>query len=166
MIGLGQIVTLGNSSNRIHEMRLFREVASVDDKEAEQGVLHSDVLRLNSRKEDEDGLIKRGLTRHLAKLWHTLKTKKPEATEKEGADPNCPITQARAESAIGENAPLGWLTYDQMSDGDPTSQSLEKLSSKSSASKPDAKDSLAFLKTDPEDHDYMFCEEWFLSPCG
>ena len=165
MIGLGQINTIGNSSQRVHEMRLFREVSKVDEKEAEQGALHSDVLRLNSRRQDEDGLGRRGLTHHLSKLWQTLKTKKPEPESKDG-EADCPIAQARAESAVGLNAPLGWLTYDQMAESESSTPALEKVSSKVVKAERDAQDSLAFLKTDPDDHDYMFCEEWFLSPCG
>jgi hypothetical protein len=165
MIGLGQINTIGNSSNRIHEMRLFREVARVDEKEAEQGVRHSDVLRLNSRKDEEDGLLKKGLTRHLAKLWQTVKSKTTGA-ETDSPEDDCPVAKARAQSEVGENAPLGWLTYDQMAGTEASAPGMETVASKSAPAKADAKDSLAFLKTDPEDHDYMFCEEWFLSPCG
>lgn len=51
MIGLGQLVTLGNSSDRLHEMRLFREIAHVDDTEAEQGLHHSDAIQLGSETE-------------------------------------------------------------------------------------------------------------------
>ena len=164
MIGLGQINSIGNSSNRVHEMRLFREVSSVDEKETEQGALHSDVLRLSSR-DRHNGVSKKGLTHHLARLWKSVKSKTAQAKQ-ENAQEDCPIARARAQSAVGENAPLGWLTYDQMGDTEASAPALEKMSSKSPAPKSDSIDSLTFLKTDPDDHDYMFCEEWFLSPCG
>ena len=164
MIGLGQIVTLGNSSDRIHEMRLFREVSNVDEKEAEQGALHSDVLRLSHRDREGDGLSKKGLTHRLSRLWQKVRAK-PE-TPKSQPEDDCPIAQARAKSTVGENAPLGWLTFDHVGDKESTAPSLEKnLRPAGQKSEPQA-DPLSFLKTDPEDHDYMFCEEWFLSPCG
>ncbi|MCA9776209.1 MAG: hypothetical protein KC800_05815 [Candidatus Eremiobacteraeota bacterium] len=163
MIGLGQLVTLGNSSDRIHEMRLFREIASVDEKEAEQGALHSDVLRLNSRDRDDDAALKKGLTHRLSRLWQKVRAK-PESQKPQKSEEDCPVAQARAQSVVGENAPLGWLTFDHMDEEQRSAPGLEKsLVGATSKEKPDP---LAFLKTDPEDHDYMFCEEWFLSPCG
>lgn len=164
MIGLGQIVTLGNSSDRIHEMRLFREVSSVDEKEAEQGALHSDVLRLSTRDREGDGLIKKGLTHRLSRLWQKVRAK-PE-TPKGQAEDDCPIAQARAKSLVGENAPLGWLTFDYVGDNESPAPSLERSLSPTDGKPAEQSDPLSFLKTDPEDHDYMFCEEWFLSPCG
>ena len=163
MIGLGQLVTLGNSSDRIHEMRLFREIASVDEKEAEQGALHSDVLRLSSRDQDGEAALKKGLTHRLSRLWRKVRAQ-PQAQKQKPPQEDCPVAQARAQSVVGENAPLGWLTFDQMGEEQRTAPGLEKsLVGATSKEKPDP---LAFLKADPEDHDYMFCEEWFLSPCG
>ena len=169
MIGLGQIPTLGNS--RIHEMRLFQEVAKVDEKEAEQGALHSDALRLNSRDKDDDGILSRqGLTNRLSKLWLNLKAKKPK--EQKPTEEDCPIAKARAESEVGENAPLGWLTLDQMNE-DLGKSAQTGLSNGDTLVKPKAKRAeskestlLSFLRPDPEDADCMFNEEWFLSPAG
>ena len=163
MIGLGQIVTLGNSSDRIHEMRLFREVSNVDEKEAEQGVIHSDVLRLSSRDREGDGLIKKGLTHRLSRLWQKVRAK-PETPKLQPED-DCPIAQARAKSMVGENAPLGWLTFDHADGNESPAPSLERDFPPAGQEKAQS-DPLSFLKTDPDDHDYMFCEEWFLSPCG
>lgn len=164
MIGLGQIATIGNSSNRIHEMRLFREIASVDEKEAEQGAHHTDVLRLSSRDREDSPALKKGLTHHLSRLWRTIKSRTAE-TKQENPEEDCPVALARAQSVVGQNAPLGWLTFDQMGQTDASAPSLEKTSSKKVPAAFET-DSLAFLQTDPDDHDYMFCEEWFLSPCG
>lgn len=169
MIGLGQIPTLGNS--RIHEMRLFQEVAKVDEKEAEQGALHSDAVKLNSRDRDDEGLLSRqALSKRISKFWLNLKSKKSQ--EQKPVEDDCPISKARAESAVGENAPLGWLTLDQMAE-DQSSPGERGLSSGDILVEPKresapSKEStlLSFLRPDPDDADCMFHEEWFLSPAG
>ncbi len=164
MIGLGQIVTLGNSSDRIHEMRLFREISNVDEKEAEQGALHSDVVRLSSRDREGEGVLKKGLTHRLSRLWQKVRSK-PDIPRSQPED-DCPIAQARAKSTVGENAPLGWLTFDHVGDRESAAPNLEKSLRSTGQNTEEKPDPLSFLKTDPDDHDYMFCEEWFLSPCG
>lgn len=166
MIGLGQIPTLGNTSNRIFEMRLFQEVARVDEKEAEQGALHSDALRLSSRERDSNPTLSRkGITDRLSRLWLNLKTRPKERLHEEQQE-DCPIATARAQSLTGANAPLGWLTLDNLFTGT-SNGSPEGLDSR--AEQPDSvpaqeSTSLSFLQSDPEDSDYLFNEEWFLSP--
>jgi hypothetical protein len=118
MIGLGQIPTLGNTSNRILEMRLFQEVARVDEKEAEQGALHSDSLRLSQRdQEDNHAIGRNGLAQRLSSLWRQIKRKSQETPDKTEEE-DCPVAQARSRSVIGANAPLGWLTLDKLFQGE------------------------------------------------
>jgi hypothetical protein len=166
MIGLGMIPTIGNATNRIHEMRLFQEVAKVDEKEAEQGALHSDGFRLNSRDKEDRILTRQGLTGKLSKFWLNLKSKKMDSEK--GPEDDCPIAQARAESAVGENAPLGWLTLDHLAQNHGSGISpRDTLVSESEVQVPSEESTLlSFLRPDPDDADYMFNEEWFLSPCG
>jgi len=169
MIGLGQIPTIGNTTARSHEMRLFREVEKVDEKEAEQGALHSDGLRLNSREKDSRILTRSGLSDKLSKFWKTLKTKRSEPEKKTG-DEDCPVDKARAQSAVGQNAPLGWLTLDHLfRDGNgPATGGADSYVEKSQADSVSSSESteLSFLRADPDDADYLFNDEWFLSPCG
>ncbi len=165
MIGLGQIVTIGNSSNRIHEMRLFEEVSKVDDKEAEEGAIHSDFLRLTAKdRGDQEVYSKKGLAQRISGLWRTLKSDRRRAEEQD--EEQCEVAKARAQSLVGENAPMGWLTYDQMGDsGGSGAFGLESVqsSSKGKAASKETVD-LSFLQSDPDDSEYMFNEEWFL--CG
>lgn len=164
MIGLGQLTTIGNCPTRVHEMRLFHEVSQVDEKEAEQGALHSDVLRLASRDQETDGLFSRkGITHRLSKFWLDLKSKKSPTEESEKSD--CPIAQARAQSVVGANAPMGWLTFDHLGEESEAS-AMESFRSVSSSAPSKESVSLPFLQADPDDSDYMFGGEWFLSPCG
>ena len=164
MIGLGQLTTIGNCPTRAHEMRLFQEVAQVDEKEAEQGALHSDVLRLASKDQETEGLFSRkGITHRLSKFWLDLKSKKVPAEENEESD--CPVAQARAQSVVGANAPMGWLTFDHL--GEETEAAGKETFSTAANSSPSSEStSLSFLQPDPEDTDFIFGGEWFLSPCG
>lgn len=144
-------------------MRLFKEVAKVDSKEAEQGAMHSDSFKTSSKK--DDGLSGKGLTNRLSKLWLDLKTKKAEKPKTPEED--CPIAKARAESETGENAPLGWLTLDHVVGQENGAPSYEHNSLNQPRTAPSKEvTSLSFLQPDPDDADYMFNEEWFLSPCG
>jgi hypothetical protein len=167
MIGLGHLPTLGNTSSRFHEMRLFQEVAKVDDKEAEQGALHSDVFRHNSDDKDGAGpLGRKGLAGKISRLWRNFKVKQNQTEEK--TEDSCPIAKARAASTVGENAPLGWLTFDHLGDNldsSPASPSLDSVSRERELTSSKETTRLS-LKSDPDDHDYLFSEEWFLSPCG
>lgn len=163
MIGLGQIVTLGNSSNRIHEMRLWESVSRVDRSEAEQGAAHSDVVRLGSKERNEETVpLERFLTR-VAKFGRALRKPKEKQKQQEEKDP---IARARAESLVGENAPLGWLTADhlgQESEGDVDFETPLQMG------KTEAKDeprSIFSLSEGDTVEDLMFEQEWFLSPCG
>lgn len=162
MIGLGQIVTLGNSSNRIHEMRLWDSVAKVDRKEAEQGAAHSDVVRLGSKDKNEEAVpLKRFLSR-IAKFGRPLKKTK----EEKKAEEDCPIAKARAESEVGENAPLGWLTLDQMGGQSNGHVEMEKSLVGASTEMADEPTSMFSLSEGDAVEDFMFEPEWFLSPCG
>ena len=170
MIGLGQIPSIGNTSNRVFEARLFQEVAKVDEKEAEQGALHSDALRLSSKDQESNSLLSRkGITNRLSRLWLNLKPKAQENKPEEKED-DCPIAQARAESQVGQNAPLGWLTLDNLLNSSSTPQSGKSEGDTLVATKTEApakeSTSLSFLRSDPDDADYMFNDEWFLSPNG
>ncbi len=166
MIGLGQIPSLGNTQ-KVYESRLFREVAQVDDKEAEQGAMHSDLVRLSSREKEDILVSQRTLAGRLSSLWKTLKTKTTRKSKPELED-DCPVSRARAGSLVGENTPLGWLTYDQMSQDDdsPTLGREAVVSSTPQEVESREISLLSFLRPDPEDDDCMFNEEWFLSPAG
>lgn len=166
MIGLGQVPSLGNTQ-RVHESRLFREVAQVDEKEAEQGAMHSDLVRLSSKEKDDILVSQRTLAGRLSSLWKTLKTKTTRKSKSEVED-DCPINLARAQSQVGENAPLGWLTYDQMSQDDDSSAPSKEAVVSSTPKEVESREIslLSFLRPDPEDDDCMFNEEWFLSPAG
>ena len=166
MIGLGQIPSLGNPQ-KIYESRLFREVAQVDDKEAEQGAMHSDLVRLSSKEKEDILVSQRSLAGRLTSLWKTLKTKTTRKSKSEVED-DCPINRARAQSLTGENAPLGWLTYDQMSEHDDASAPSRESIKSSTPQEVESREIslLSFLRPDPEDDDCMFNEEWFLSPAG
>lgn len=151
----------------MHELRLVREVAKVDEKEAEQGAIHSDLVKLGS-KDKEDGLLaQRSLAGRLSALWKNLRAKKTQQSKQEEGE-DCPIAQARAQSLVGANAPLGWLTFDEMSQAqDSPALAMESRDSGEPKSVESRELSLlSFLKPDPEDDDYMFNEEWFFSPAG
>lgn len=167
MIGLGQIPTLGNTSNRLYELRLADEIATVDDKEAEQGAIHSDSLQLARRDYDSTpGYSSGRLSKRVARLWNNFKPQKikPKSQETEDADP---IAKARAESVTGKNAPLGWLTLDSLKEAASTLiwGDDRKVNEPASLDSSDGI-SLPFLQSDPEDDDYLFNQEWFLSPNG
>lgn len=169
MIGLGQLPTLGNTSNRLYELRLAEEIATVDDKEAEQGAIHSDSLHLAHReREVSPGYSRTGLAQKVSRLWLSLKPQKTSTKARlEERENDDPIARARAQSITGKNAPLGWLTLDNLKeytssvlwgDGDgKVGKPRAELES------PDEL-SLPFLQSDPEDDDYLFNGEWFLSP--
>lgn len=166
MIGLGQIPTLGNTS-RVHEMRLFQEVARVDEKEAEQGAIHSDVLKLGPQDKDGPGSLNRHrLASKISNLWRQIKAK---TSKKEEAEEQDPVAKARANSVVGENAPLGWLTFDQLSEEQregPLTGVKDKKVALRSAKAESQESFVSFLREDPEDNSPLYCGEWFLSPNG
>lgn len=164
MIGLGQIVTLGNSSNRIHEMRLWESVSRVDRTEAEQGAAHSDVVRLGSKERNEESVpLERYLSR-VAKFGRSLFKPKEEQKQEEPKDP---IARARANSLVGENAPLGWLTADHHGGQSDAEIDLETpLLGGEYSSQAEEPRSFFSLSEGDEVEDLMFEQEWFLSPCG
>lgn len=101
------------------------------------------------------------MTSRLTRFWHSLRGKplKPEKLEQD----DCPIAIARRASVVGENAPLGWLTNDFLGPEVGAPSRENKLSVSATQ---DSQEALTFLQPDPEDSDYLFNEEWFLSPCG
>ena len=161
MIGLGQISTLGRSSVQLFEARLFKDVATVDQKEAEQGALRSDSIRLKSQ--GRDGTEATTMKDMVAKMAELKEPEKVTPEQEVGDD--CEIAKARRESATGENAPLGWLTSDQMGE----EPEMEDLAwPELMAPKEFHAGETSFLATQsPQDEeDFLFANEWFLSPCG
>lgn len=161
MIGLGQIATLGRSSLQAFEARLFQEIATVDQTEAEEGALRSDSVRLKSQRQDssQDATMKDVVAR-LAEL----KSPAQVQPEQEETEP-CQIAEARRRSLTGENAPLGWLTSDQVGEEPdfddmawPELVAPQEFDSKESILRPS--------QTQDDDEDFIFANEWFLSPCG
>lgn len=168
MIGLGQVPSLGNTSNRLYELRLEKEVATVDDVEAEQGAIHTESVHLSLKERDSVPTYSRGgVTKKLSRLWLNLRPGKPVTKPEVDEEDDDPIAQARAQSLTGKNAPLGWLTLDNLVD---FTTSLFKGDDKL-VKEPDSLESpdgisLPFLQSDPDDDDYLFNQEWFLSPHG
>lgn len=163
MIGLGQIPTIGNTSNRIHEMRLWDSIAKVDRKEAEQGAAHSDTVRLGNKEKQERGVPLKTFLSRVAKFGRSVTRTKEEKKQED----DCPVAQARARSEVGENAPLGWLTLDQMGGQQSGGVELEPeavLGGRFQST--EEPKSLFSLSEGDCVEDLMFEEEWFLSPCG
>ena len=161
MIGLGQIPTLGNSS-RLHDLRLWESVARVDRKEAEQGAAHSDVVRLGA-KERAENLEEVPLERYLTRVSKFSEPKK-KTEKKPEVEEDCPIAKARAESLVGENAPLGWLTADHH--GEAEAAELEEPMLGNFFETTSETTSVFSLSEPVGDENFMFEDEWFLSPCA
>ena len=70
---------------------------------------------------------------------------------------------------VGENAPLGWLTFDQLSEEQregPLTGVKDKKVALRSAKAESQESFVSFLREDPEDNSPLYCGEWFLSPNG
>ena len=114
MVSLGNIGSSYDRYNMLYQQALERDVTTVDTAEAENGASMSDSFRAANKKNgDEDTKVP--FSAFTKRVAHFSQLVKKEAGKKDEAEKtSCPIEKARAESLIGENAPLNWLMADQM----------------------------------------------------
>lgn len=165
MLGLGKIGLFTKRSNRLHEMRLANAVATVDTTEAQQGAQHSDVVRLNQREKEDAVPLERYLSR-MSKSALLLKKNSEQDKKDCEAEENCPIAKARAESEVGENAPLSWLIADQMGGQAevPQGEDLMAPASFEVSSEPAA--TFTAQPAVASSGGSLLDQEWLLSPCA
>lgn len=151
---------------RNYQSALEADVSSVSQREAENGAAMSDTVRLAAKEQSKDERAL-PLASQLKRAVSFTQNAKKEAGQKEQSQESCPIAQARAESAVGENAPLNWLVADQMGGQAAPPQREDFLVEKPELS---FQDPSAVFVTDP-DKDVtsggtLLSQEWLLSPCA
>lgn len=162
---LGAINVINNRGAQLHEMRLANAVATVDQTEAEQGAAHNDMVRISQRDREDVVPFERYLSR-VSKSALLLKKNSEQKKKETEAEENCPIAKARANSEVGENAPLNWLIADQMGGQTEVPQNLD---SRAEVTEFTTSEPAATFTSQPLFQDNggtLLEQEWLLSPAG
>lgn len=150
---------------RNYQSALEADVASVNQREAENGAAMSDTVRLAAKEQSKEELAT-PLAAHLRRAVQLGQTVKKDA-EKQEAQESCPIALARSQSAVGENAPLNWLVADQMGGQTSTPDREDFVSEKPELS---FQDPSAVFVAEPTPETTsggtLLSQEWLLSPCA
>ncbi len=162
---LGAINVIANRGAQLHEMRLANMVATVDRTEAEQGAAHNDLVRISQREREDVVPFERYLSR-VSKSALLLKKNNEQKKKDTETEENCPIAKARAQSEVGENAPLSWLIADQMGGQTEVPQNLDSRAEV--AEFPSAEPAATFTPQPlfQDSSGTLLEQEWLLSPAG
>ena len=168
MVSLGNIGSSYDRYNTLYQLSLEREVSTVDTAEAENGAAQSDSFRAANKRNSEDERVPlSNFTKRVAQFSQLVKK---EAGKKDDVEKSsCPVEKARAESAVGMNAPLNWLVADHMGGqvSTPTRQDFAgdtpEIDFQSPAALFVAEPSLS--QEEPSDGT-LLSQEWLLTPCA
>jgi hypothetical protein len=151
---------------RQYEQALASDVSTVSDSEAQNGASQSDSVRFAAREQSkEDSAVP--FSTYVKRAVQFGQTIKKEAGKKDGDQKcsTCPIEKARAESLVGENAPLNWLVADQMG-GQASVPTREDFVNRPEI---DFQDPAAIFSPEPfleaSSGGTLLSQEWLLTPC-
>lgn len=160
------MLTRNSLVNRQYELSLQRSVATVEKDEAENGAAQSDLIRLTSTREYDNGSQAVPLSVYLsraAQFRSQLKTTKKDEEPK----PECPVDKARSQSLTGENVPLNWLMADQF--GGQELQAPGREDVQMGALELAVDNTSAVFTAQPKvavEPQSLLADEWLLSPCA
>lgn len=151
----------------LYQQALERAVSTVDTAEAENGAALSDSFRSAAKRTGEDESVP--LSTYTKRVAHFSQLAKKEAGKKDDVDKSsCPIEKARAESAIGLNAPLNWLVADQMGGqvATPQREDFAADSPELSFQSPAAVFTPQAEMSEAPSEGTLLGQEWLITPCS